>query len=213
MAKEKLIIFDLDGTIHDSSAGISYCFRKTGETYGITSITDEKIKGGLTGPFDENIAYVLDLEPEEVPEAIDRYAKFFIEEGRDMARMFPDTKDTLKELRNRGYMIGLATMMEQNFAVEILQNYEIYDLFDSVNGASFTIPLSKYDLIMRCIESLNVRPDEAVMVGEGPDDRNSAVKAGVRFIGARYGYGMPESYCKENNIEGIDRPSDLLKLF
>lgn len=52
MSGVKLVIFDLDGTIHDSSSGIAYCFRKTGETYGIMSIPDEKIRKGLTGPFE-----------------------------------------------------------------------------------------------------------------------------------------------------------------
>ena len=212
MSETKLVIFDLDGTIHDSSPGIVHCFRKTGETYGIYDISDEKLKDGLTGPFEINIKNVLDLRDDQVVEAIERYVVFYKAEGQRMAQMFPGIKETIVELKQRGYKIGLATMMVEEFAKQTLHNYGIDMLFDSINGASLEIAMSKYQVINNCIESLDIEPGNCVMIGDGSDDHLSAVKAGVPFIAALYGYGIDDKYCSEYGIKGINDPRELLDM-
>jgi len=212
MSETKLIIFDLDGTIHDSSPGIIYCFRKTGETYGIYDIPDEKLNDGLTGPFEINIKNVLDLRDDQVVEAINRYVVFYKAEGQAMAQMFPGIKETIVELKKRGHLIGLATMMVEEFAKQTLHNYGIDVLFDSIKGASLDVAMTKYQVINKCIESLGVEPEECVMVGDGSDDHLSAEKAGVRFIAAKYGYGIDDGYCSEYGVQGINEPRELLDL-
>ena len=125
MAKVKLVIFDLDGTINNSAETIKYCFRRTGEYYGKHDITEEKLKEGLCGPFDTNIAKMLELKTDQVPEAIDRYAAHFEEKSPVMSHLFPGAKETIVWLKDHGYKIGLATMMVEPYALAILRNYGI----------------------------------------------------------------------------------------
>lgn len=145
-------------------------------------------------------------------EAIHRYITFYIPEGISMAEKFPGIEDLFRELKSRGYMIGLATMMEESYAKKTLDDYGFTEMFDSIKGASLEIALSKYDLIMDCMKETGVSPEETIMIGDGEDDHNSAVKADVRFIAATYGYGIDKQYCSDKKIEYIEQPLDLLNL-
>ena len=209
----KLIIFDLDGTINDSSPGISYCYRRTAETYGINDMTEERLRTGLSGPFETNISNILDLEDSEVPEAIRRYVEFYTAEGRYMCQLFPRVKETLEYLRNKGYLIGMATMMVDEYARDTLRKYGILGLFDTIHGASLTVPHTKEDLVRSCLDDAGVSPADAVLVGDGSDDHRAAVVSGTDFIAARYGYELDREYCERNSIRGIDSIDELTGLF
>ena len=136
MASVKLIIFDLDGTVNDSSPGIIYCFRRTGESFGKPNLSDEFLQSGLSGPFEVNIARLLDLRPDQVSEAIKEYITYYTECGQKMARMFKGMRETLEYLKSRGYLLGVATMMVDEYARGTLENYGIIDLFDTIHGTS-----------------------------------------------------------------------------
>ena len=213
MCETKLLILDLDGTINDSSPGISYCFRKTGVIFGKHDISDDALRDGLTGPFEENIKKILDLEDSQIPKAIEYYVDFYVKEGQSMSQIFPGMEETLHYLKDRGYALGLATLMVEKFAKQTLHGYGVDGLFDTIHGASLTIPYSKYDLINLCLESTGIEPSKTVMIGDGEDDHIAAEKAGVRFVGVTYGYGVDREYCTKNNVPYIDDPKDLRKLF
>ncbi len=155
---------------------------------------------------------MLDLRDDQVMEAIHRYIKFYIPDGISMAEIFPGIEELIDELKHRGYSIGLATMMEEGYAKQTLNDYGLLGKFDSVKGASLKIALSKYDLIKDCMREVGASPQETIMIGDGEDDHNSAVKADVRFVAAIYGYGIDRQYCIDKNIEFIEKPLDLLNL-
>jgi len=213
MPSVKLIIFDLDGTVNDSSPGIIYCFRKTGESYGKTDIPEELLRSGLSGPFEVNIKKLLDLEPEQVDEAIKEYVSYYVAEGQKMARLFIGINKTLQYLKSRGYLLGIATMMVDEYARSTLKNYGILDLFDTIHGASLTEVCHKEDLIRGCLKDTGLSPEEAVMIGDGSDDFRAAKDVGTEFIAALYGYEIDTGFCTQNGIRGINDISELKTLF
>jgi phosphoglycolate phosphatase len=209
----KLIIFDLDGTVNDSSPGIIYCFRKTGESYGKVDLSDEWLRNGLSGPFEVNILKLLDLRPDQVDEAIQEYVKYYVESGQKMARLFEGIRDTLGYLKSRGYLLGVATMMVDEYARSTLDSYGITELFDTIHGTSFDFAYHKEDLIRACLADTGVSPEEAVMIGDGSDDYRAARAADVEFIGALYGYEIDTGFCTQNGIRGISDITELKTLF
>ncbi len=213
MPGTKLIIFDLDGTVNDSSPGIMHCYRRTAESYGVTDVSEDAIRAGLCGPFFDNIMKILGLPAEKVPDAIHRYTEFYVKEGQSMARLFDGAAETIKELKNRGYKLGIATLMADLYAKGTLKNYGMLSLFDTVHGASLEVPLTKKDLLEMCLEDMGVEPEECVLVGDGIDDHLAAKELGIPFIGATYGYQVDREYCEKNDSRYVDRISDLLGMF
>ena len=212
MAKVKLVIFDLDGTLNNSAQTIKYCFRRTGEYYGKYDISEERLDTGLTGPFDVNISKVLGLKPEQVGEAIRKYSVHFEETSPVMSKLFPGSTETILYLKEHGCKIGLATMMVETYAVAILRNYGILDLFDSVHGTTEDFRYGKEDLIRFCLIDTGLNAEDAIMVGDGLDDHRAAKVARTRFVAALYGFGLDKEYCIENDIPGISDVSELKDL-
>jgi len=210
MMPKGLIIFDLDGTVNDSSPGILYCYRKTGETYGINDLSDDFLRTALTGPFEINISKVLGLKEDQIMEAVKRYIVFYTAEGRFMCELFDGMAETLDQLRSRGYTIGMATMMVDEYAKDTLKRYGILDRFDTIHGASLEVTYCKEDLVRMCLEDTSMSPEESILVGDGPDDHRAAKESGVGFIAAKYGYGIDDEYCRQHSVRGIDRPLDLI---
>ncbi len=208
---KKLIIFDMDGTLNDSSPGIVYCFRKTCEFYGKTDVTDDILRTGLSGPFTENLKSIIRIDDSQIPEAIDYYVRHYAAEGQSMAKLFPGVDPLLKKLKGSGYKLAVATHMAEEYAINTLKRESVFDYFDVVHGASFEIEYSKGDLIEQCLRSLNVSADDSVMVGDGVDDHQSAKGLGVDFIGAGYGYEIDQDYCMANGIPFLKSPEDLLR--
>ena len=213
MASLKLIIFDLDGTVNDSSPGIIYCFRKTGESFGKTNLSDEFLQSGLSGPFEVNIARLLELRPDQVNEAIKEYITYYIESGQKMAHLFTGMRDTLEYLKSRGYMLGVATMMVDEYARGTLENYGIIDLFDTIHGTSLDEVRHKEWLIEACLKDTGLSPDEAVMIGDGSDDYRAAMAVGTDFIAALYGYEIDIGFCTQNGVRGISDITELKTIF
>ncbi len=210
---KKLVIFDLDGTINDSRKGFAYCYRETAKLYGIPNLSDNDLKIGFTGPFDIGIAKVLHLTEEQVPEAVARYVEFYEKEGKHMSAFFPGITEVINYLKDKGYILGVATMMEQGFARDTLSKNSVLDRFTSVCGASFDRPYRKPELIARCLSETGVDAEDAIMIGDGVDDHNSSVLQGIDFIGACYGYGITKQYCMDGGIPGISDPRELLNMF
>jgi putative hydrolase of the HAD superfamily len=91
----------------------------------------------------------------------------------------PGAVETLRELRERGYLVGLITVCSQD--VETLwPESEFEGLFDAEVFSS-RVGLSKPDprIYLHCCESLGVEPHQAVFVGDGANDE----LAGARRVG------------------------------
>jgi len=213
MENKKLIIFDLDGTINDSSPGISYAFRKTGAHYGKTELSDELLHTGLSGSFDKNIMRILELEPEQVMEAIQIYVKYYTDVGQGMSEIFPEIPEVLESLHGKGYRLSVATMMVEEYALRTLSLHHLDHYFTAVKGTNFTTPLTKQELIESCLLANDVNPSDAVMIGDGIDDYKASVSASVEFIGAVYGYEITEEFCHNVGCKAIRSPSELNGLF
>ena len=207
-----MIILDLDGTVNDSSPGVKHCFLKTAQLYG-KDLSEEVLNTGLSGQFVENLTRLLGLQPDQISEATDRYVELYLNEGQSMAEIFPGIPETIQYLKEKGYLIGMATLMGDEYAKNTLKMKGISHLFDSVHGASLTEFISKEQLIGFCLDDFDLDPSEAVMVGDGQDDHRASQVAGVDFIGVTYGYDIDEDYCKKHSLEFIGSPEDLRRLF
>lgn len=90
-------------------------------------------------------------------------------------------------------MLGTATLKKEDFAREILRAQELLGLFDVVCGMDGGDTRSKADLIRRCLSALNVRAEEAVLVGDSEFDAGGAAEAGIAFLPVTYGFGYRET--------------------
>ena len=207
----RLVIFDMDGTLVDSWPGMEYCYNETFREYGRENMTEDEFLSGFVGNLTENLRVMLHIDGDELEKAVAVFRKHYRERGHALSAPFPGMLDLVRELHAEGYRLGIATMILQQYAVDILEELKIRDCFDVVEGSDITGERSKADMIRNCMVRTGIGNTDTVMIGDGFNDQKAAEKAKVGFIAAAYGYGITVQNCEEYIIECAARPEDVRK--
>lgn len=189
--KYKLVLFDLDGTLLDTSEGIFYSVRYAEKMMELNPVDDTVLRN-FVGPPPKQMY----METYGIDEAVATEAtRFHREYGRTRAiyenSLYPGLTELLSLLRNSGVKTGVATLKSQNIAEHVLRIADIFEMFDVVVGMNEDESLSKADTIRICQEITGIK-DHTVLVGDSSYDMEGARAATIDFIGVTYGFGFED---------------------
>ncbi len=205
----KLIVFDFDGTIADTSEGIidshKFALKKMGVSIPSESELRALIGGNLLKIYSETFGFGI----EKAKEAIVFYRNRYSEYGIHKTRLYEGFSDLLQFLKSKDLLIGVATLKSELFAKKMLSEMNIIQYFDIVCGMDNNDTLDKPSLIEKNIKLLNSKIDETLFVGDSLNDYNGALKVGVDFVGVTYGFGFDEKTVYE--FETKNSPEELQK--
>lgn len=214
MSKYKVVLFDLDGTISNTSEGVfksaAYALKKMGK-----QIPDDKTLSRFIGPplhysFE---AFCNDVSTEEIAAAVAFYRERYVVEGVHECRLYDGIKATIKALKEGGIRLGVATAKPQLPAEDVLQFLGVYDLFDTVSGEFDNIREDKDLIIEFALNSLGVSDrSEVLMVGDRFYDIEGAKKLGLDSVGVTYGFGGVEELKDAGATYLIDDPKALISI-
>lgn len=210
----RCILFDVDGTLIDSYPGILNAYRFTFERLGLEFPGEGFVKQAIGGSLPNAFERLYGMGHTKAQEAIRHYRAYYSARGRHEASVYPGIPEALAKIKASGLLTGTATLKSERFATEMLGELQLLPLFDAVCGMDGGNTLSKSRLIVRCLERLHMRPDDAVLVGDSLFDANGAVEAGVRFLPVTYGYGFRdhESLRSIHAVKSAARPSEIAEL-
>lgn len=203
------IIFDLDGTIWDSTEQVAVAFRevlKNKYPEIRDEVNAEKLKG-LFGLLLDDIGVKLfkSVSPEKAIEAIhdccDYENEYLAEHGVDL---YQGMEQTIKDLHKR-YKLFIVSNCQEGYIqclFKIHPHLEKYFMDYEYPGRSGK---AKADNIKMVVERNKLK--NPVYVGDTAGDAKAAKEAGLPFIYARYGFGDVQEYD-----DVIDSPLELLKV-
>jgi len=203
----KAILFDLDGTLVDSVPIILRAFREVHEQMGLSF--DEAAVRKLVGiPLqDQAVMFAGD----RADEFTNRYVPLYLGYQTAGMRLFPGTIEMLDELKRRGYRLGLVTSKSTRGAGRALDQTGIADRFDVIVTADDTRNRKPHpDPILKGLEALNVRPDEALYVGDSLFDVDAAQRAEVDMAAVSWGARSKEDLLLECPDRVFDSWPDFL---
>lgn len=185
------VMFDLDGTLFDSSEGIKKCYRRGLEHFGIIVEDDSELDKVIGPSLYDSYSKFYGLEGDAILEAVRIYRELYSSEGIYMIKMYNGVEEMLKSLKQSGFTICLATSKPYVMAQKILDFSGIEKYFDVVCGANLDGSMSdKVELISECLkQSSFTDKNAAYMVGDRSYDVIGAAKVGVHSIGVTYGFG------------------------
>lgn len=210
--KSSLVVFDMDGTLADTSPGIIGSYLAVADYLGLPRPTPETLYYNLGGSLVDNLSRLYGVDRHRAAEGAQVFRDYYEEEGYSQARLYPGMEDVLRNLHSDGVPLGVATMKLDEYAKQLVGIWGLEDVFVDVCGADALGVLTKSDLIDRCVYAAGADPSTTVMVGDSPNDMEGAAESGVRFIAVTYGYGFDEGTCVKNSIEHAGSPADLLGL-
>lgn len=189
----KTIFFDLDGTLTDPAEGITNSVAYALEKYGI-KVEDKKTLNCFIGPpLNDSFMKYYGFTPEKAMEAIWVYREYFRDKGIFENEVYEGVPQLLEKIKQSGRKIVLATSKPEEFALRILEHFNLSKYFDVVAGASMDEKRNKKgDVISYAMEKGGFSAENAVMIGDREHDVLGAKENGLPSIGVLYGYGSRE---------------------
>lgn len=194
------IIFDLDGTLLNTSDGIIFTANETAKSLGFPTVDDRNLfeKHFIGPPLHHGFAAVFGLEGEMLEKAVDEYIRLYrICGGAEMYSYYPGLVEEVKKLKELGYKIGVSTLKNEQVAGRMLRNSEYGDVFDVIHGSDNTETLTKADIIEMSLEDLGVPRERVLMIGDSESDQNGAKTVGIPFLAVSWGFGFHTGYGNE----------------
>jgi len=188
------VLFDLDGTLTDPGEGITNSVAYALQRHGI-EVNDRKELYCFIGPplLDSFMKYY-GFSKEQAMQAIYDYREYFSDRGIFENIPYKGVHEMLQFLRTRGQKLVLATSKPEEFAIRILERFDLAPYFDLVVGATMDEKRSKKaDVIAHALSLLQPKErDSIIMVGDREHDILGAKENGLKAIGVLYGYGSRE---------------------
>ena len=138
-----IILFDLDGTISDPGIGITNSVAYALEKFNIKVKERTELYKFIGPPLQDSFAQFYGFNEKECENAITYYREYFKERGLYENELYDGMEQLLKDIRNAGKKIILATSKPEKFAVEILEYFKIEQYFDMIAGATMDSSRSK----------------------------------------------------------------------
>ncbi|MBI3212501.1 MAG: HAD-IA family hydrolase [Mycobacterium sp.] len=187
----ELVIFDLDGTLTDSAAGIVASFVHALEQIG-ASVPGGDLAARIVGPPMHLTLSGMGLG-EHADTAMAAYRADYTSRGWAMNAPFDGIPELLADLRARGVRLAVATSKAEPTARRILEHFGLDDHFEVIAGASVDGSRSaKADVVAHALEQLQPLPDAVLMVGDRSHDVEGAAAHGIDTVVVGWGYGRDD---------------------
>jgi len=203
------IIFDLDGTLWDSTGNVALAWEKARQQvdYVVDSITRERVRS-ITGMAYDVIFEVLlpdmDIDKRNYFKAICAKSEIDVlnEIGGDL---YPELEETVKYLSGK-YKLYIVSNCQSGYIETFLSHCPVAGHFLG-HQCYGTKGQPKAENIKDIVKDHGLKAP--VYIGDTMGDRDSAAQAGVPFIFASYGFGKVED-GKVATINGFGELRDLL---
>ena len=187
-------LFDLDGTLTDPAEGITNSVMYALEKYGIRVKDRSELYPFIGPPLADSFKKYFGFSDEQAAQAVEYYREYFRAGGIFENKLYEGIPEMLAALREEGITVALATSKPYEFAVKILEHFDLYQYFDHFGAATMDGRISKKaDVIADLLERLgDVDRKDVLMIGDRDQDINGAKANGLRSLGVLWGYGSKE---------------------
>lgn len=227
MTDNRAILFDLDGTLIDTTRLILACFEHswrivTGRgrsrdelvaTFGMP--LRDAMKRLASDPEDSDLARSgCAIEGRLIEQLLLEYRSFNLANHDGMVRGFVGAEAVIAELRRRGYLIGVVTSKGRELGLRGLKLCSLDPLLDVAIFLEDTDHHKpRPEPVLKALEKLDTRPRQAAYIGDSRHDLVAGRAAGVRTVAALWGPSPRESLEQEHPDFSAESLSDLLDIF
>lgn len=202
------ILFDLDGTLIDSSPGILASFGRVLAAHGLAPIVP--LEPSLIGPpLAVTLQQVSGIQDEALlARLVEAFKADYDTAGYRSTEVFPGVAAGLAQLAGAGTRLYIVTNKRMVPTRRILEALGLAQFFAGIHTRDETEPMapSKAAVTQRVLDRYGIVRGRSCFVGDSDEDAAAARENGLRFIHAAYGYGA--AGIKADSLR-LDRFEDL----
>jgi phosphoglycolate phosphatase len=204
--KEHVILFDLDGTLIDSTEAILESFDRAYGYFGKTAPREEKITAEIGHPLDK-MFLSLGISDAEVWEYVAAYKAHYQKISREKTLLLPGAERAVMEA-SKFARLGVVTTKTAKYSVELLEHMNLMHYFDVLVGREdVENPKPHPEPVLKALSKLKADAGKCWMVGDTCMDILSAHSAGIRGIAVTSGYGSEKQLaacCQDVRKSALD---------
>jgi len=204
----RIVVFDLDGTLVDSAADIHASLDRLMAAIGQPGFTRPEVIGMIGDGVRALVTKALTARGLPFDEAaLDRFTADYTAAASDQTRPFAGIPEVLDSLAAEGWRMAVCTNKPEEAARKLLDDLGLAGHFAALGGGD-SFPVRKPDPahLIATLAAAGGEASGAVMIGDHRNDVQAAAGAGVPCIFAGWGYG-PEAMADGAPIAA--QPADL----
>ena len=202
-------IFDLDGTLINSSKEVLLCMEKA-FLQSNYPLDKNRLNHNVIGPPLKEIIKLLapELEDElKISEIVNNFRELYDNDKNDISEVYGGVYKILTKLKQNGKRLFMATFKPTKPTMRIIEQFG-FDCFEEIYTIDkFEKHITKEEMIIDILKKYNLEKSETCMIGDAVSDMKAAKSAGVVAVAATWGYGDN----KKPLIENADRVINLIE--
>lgn len=207
---ENIILFDMDGTLIDSTNAIYQSFSKVFKDNDMPLLNKDEVARFIGHTLDDMFRF-FGAKEEDIEKYCNEYKSHYIKICNKHTNLLPYVLDSIK-LANTFAILGIVTTKSSKSSRELLANFGIDKYFHTIVGredVSHTKPHK--EPIIKALDAINLKisNDRIYMIGDTILDLNAAKNAEVVGIGVLSGYGEKQElanlspYIFQNTLQAV----------
>lgn len=186
--QKKLIIFDMDGTLVNSSLTIANAINYVRDNLGFEPMEQEYI---LRLVNDHTInpaqtfyhANAFDADHERW------FSEYYTKNHESELVLYEGVKEMLESLKGKGHALAVATNAYRGSTIESLTHLEVYGHFDTIACYDDVAQGKPHpDMLHKILDELEHSTHEALFIGDGPRDEMASQRAEIDYIMVDWGF-------------------------
>ena len=206
----RIIFFDLDGTLTDAGPGIKACIN-----YALDKMNFKKLgmdSDWVVGPSLWGTFMKLGIPEENLNEAVNFYRERYNVKGYLENSVYVGIPSQLAMLIEMGYVLSLATSKPTVSASAILEYFDLTRYFSYEFGSNLDGSLSDKSILLKhALAVTGFEPNNALMIGDRQYDIIGAKSNLIKSVGVSYGYGSTNELREAGADLLVEKPAELAK--
>lgn len=211
MKSVRVILFDLDGTLVDTTDLIVNTFLSVLSEYEINMFNSDDVKMMIGRPLREQMT---DIYSGDIDSIMNRYQELYFELHDNYAREVPGIRQLLTELKRTGFRLGVVTSKRKISAYPELESFGLVHLFEHIICADDTVLHKPFpDPLHEAIGRFGGAIEDFVYVGDTIFDIQAANSAGMKSLAVTWGPVSENKLHSENPTLLVHSIEELMSAF
>lgn len=218
MNDKPVILFDLDGTVIDSTEAILESFANSYRHYDVVCPNEQAIKDLIGHPLD--VMYErLGVAEDKVWDYVKTYKEYYRVISCQKTLLLPQAREAIV-LASTFARLGVVTTKTGKYSKELMLHFDLMSYFETLIGREHVEnPKPHGEPVLKALEAMNIDKSNVWLIGDTHLDIVCAKNAGINHIAVTSGYESKNDLLKHTDIivsdiyVAVDKVKEMCKFF
>lgn len=209
----RLLLFDVDGTLIDTSELIYQAFEYVLALVGVAVPTRKELILKTGKLLEEDYRLITGITGEKDVAELCTLHRAFQNDNMELAKAYPRVVETLEILGPEGYKLAAVSTRSRITAIKSMKKTKVYDPLKLILTAEdVTRQKPDPESIEKSLKYFGVDRRDSIIIGDRPSDIEAGKRAGIATVGVTYGFSTADEIWNSKPDSVIENFHDLLAI-